>query len=223
MEYDNDIRLQKLVLDELDWDPSVNAADIGVSVRDSVVTLNGHVASFAEKRAAEEAALRVTGVAAVAEEIEVRLPGSDRLTDAEVAEAVVNAIKWHVYLPEGKLRVKVEEGVVTLYGEVDWKYQVGKAVDAVRSIRGVKGLINLIEVRPALKPHDIKRRIQRALERSALQEANNIEVTVHGHEVVLRGTAATWQEREDALRAASSAPGVTSVINEISIRSRVLA
>lgn len=223
MENEHDNRLQQLVLDELDWDPTVHAADIGVSVHDGVVTLNGHVTTFAEKRAAEEAAQRVAGVEAVAEEIDVRMAGDDRPTDSELADAVVHAIKWHVYLPEKKLRVKVEEGVVTLQGEVEWKYQIGKAVDAVRAIRGVRGIINLIQVRPRLTPDDIKDRIKRALERSAAQDIGTIDVKVNGHEILLSGTTRSWQEREDALRAASSAPGVTSVVNDITIRPRVPA
>lgn len=212
-----DILLQQDVMDELDWEPSVNAADIGVTVKDGVVTLTGHVPSYAEKRAAEQAALRVSGVKAVAEEVEVRLPSSQKRTDADIAKAVLDAIKWNVYLPEKTLKVKVEEGVVTLEGDVVWQYQRDKALEVVRPLAGVRSIINLIKVKPHITPLGIKDRIYKALERTAEEEAARIMVEVDGGEVTLSGDVRTNVERQDAVRAAWSAPGVTKVINHIRV------
>lgn len=214
----NDVMLQQGVLDELDWEPSVNAADIGVTVQEGIVTLTGYVPSFAEKRAAEQAALRVAGVKAVAEEIKVRLPGTRTRTDAEIARAAVDAITWHVFLQEEQVKVKVQDGIITLEGNVEWQYQKDQAVDAVRTLTGVKGVFNLIKVKPLVTPAGIKEKIRKALERTAHEDAEHITVNVQEDEVTLGGNVRTWSEREDAVRAAWSAPGVTNVKNNIAIR-----
>ena len=223
MENRSDLNLQQLVLDELDWEPSVNAAEIGVTVKSGVVTLTGTVTSFAEKRAAEEAVLRVRGVKAVAEEIDVRLPGSSKRSDSDIAQAAVNAMKWNVYLPDEAIKVKVEDGIVTLSGEVEWYYQREKAVDAVRPLIGVRGIVNLVKVRPRSTSGDIRERIRKALLRTASEDADAVHVTVHAGEVTLSGSVRTMQEREDAVRSAWAAPGVTKVINEIKLKPLVYA
>lgn len=223
MENRSDINLQQLVLDELDWEPSVNAAEIGVSVKSGVVTLRGTVSSFAEKRAAEEAILRVRGVKAVAEEIDVRLPGSSKRSDSDIAQAALNAMKWNVYLPDEAIKIKVEDGIVTLSGEVEWHYQREKAIDAVRPLIGVRGIVNLVKVRPRPTSGDIRERIRKALLRTASKDADAVHVKVHGGEVTLSGSVRTMQEREDAVRSAWAAPGVTKVINEIELKPLVYA
>ena len=217
MKEKNDLNLQEQVIEELDWEPSVNAAEIGVTVKDGIVTLSGYVKSYADKRAAEEAAQRVSGVKAVAEEIEVRLPGASKRVDADIAKAAVDAIRWHVYLPEDKLKVKVEDGVVTLDGNVEWQFQKEKAVDVVRHLTGVRGVVNLIKVHPRITAGDIRARIHKALERTAMEDSESVKVSVYESEVVLTGQVRTWKEREDAVRSAWSAPGVTKVVNNIKI------
>ena len=219
----SDIILQQDVIDELDWEPRVDAANVGVTVKDGIVTLSGYLPSYAEKRAAEQAAQRVSGVKAVAEEIEVRLPSSKKRTDADIARAVVDAIRWHVYLPEDQLKVKVEDGIVTLDGEVEWKYQKDKTLEAVRPLTGVTGVINRVKVKPHVTPVQIKEKIRRALERTADEEAKRITVEVDGGAVTLGGIVRTWTEWDDAVRAAWSAPGVTKVTNQIKIKSPVYA
>jgi osmotically-inducible protein OsmY len=219
----NDIQLKQDVIDELDWEPSVNAADIGVTVKDGIVTLSGYVPSYAEKNAAERATLRVAGVKAVAEEIEVRLPHSMKRTDADLAKTVLDAIKWHVFIPEDRLKVKIEDGLVTLEGEVEWQFQRDKVLAAVRPMTGVIGVINLIKVKPRLTPFGIKEKIRKALERTADEEASHITVEVHDGAVTLGGSVRTWVERDDAVRAAWSAPGVTSVKDRIQIKPPVFA
>lgn len=217
MKEKSDVNLQEQVLEELDWEPSVNAAEIGVTVKDGIVTLSGYVKSYADKRAAEEAVQRVSGVKAVAEEIEVRLPGLSKRVDADIAKAAVDAIRWHVYLPEDKLKVKVEDGIVTLDGNVEWQFQKEKAVDAVRHLTGVRGVVNLIKVHPRITSGDIRSRIRKSMERTAMEDSESVTVSVYGSEVVLSGDVRTWKEREDAVRSAWSAPGVTKVVNNIKI------
>ena len=162
-----DAELQRDVLDELEWEPSVDAAHIGVSVKDGVVTLTGHVSSYAEKYAAERAAKRVHGVKAVANEIDVKLPGSSRRTDEDIAEAAVSALKSHLSVPADRIKVTVRNGLVTLEGEVEWQYQKIAAENAVRYLAGVTGVSNLITVKPRVSPSELKSKIEDALKRSA--------------------------------------------------------
>jgi osmotically-inducible protein OsmY len=213
----SDAQLKKDVLSELEWDASVDASHVGVTVKDGVVTLTGHLDSFAEKHAAERAAQRVLGVKAVAVELDVRLGAGTKRSDAEIAAAVESALRWHSLVPEDRIKVMVEKGWVTLSGELDWDYQRNYAMKAVRPLTGVVGVNNEMTVKPQVTPADITHRIQGALERQADREAKNIEVIVSGHSVTLKGQVHSWAERTAAQGAAWSAPGITSVVNQLRV------
>jgi len=212
-----DTKLRQNVLDELEWEPSLDAAHIGVAAREGVVTLSGHVASFAEKLAAERAAWRVAGVRAVAQEIEVRLPSDRKSSDEEIAARALRMLEWDVAVPHERITVKVDHGLVTLAGEVEWGYQREEAEDDLRRLNGVKGVINSIKVKPGVAAADVQAQIRRAFERSAELEADHITVSVESGKVVLGGKVSAWIERELAERAAWAAPGVTGVENQIVI------
>jgi osmotically-inducible protein OsmY len=213
----SDSQLKKDVESELEWDAAVNANSIGVAVKDGVVTLTGHLDSFAEKYAAERAAQRVLGIKGLAVELDVRLGTSAKRTDADIAIAAESALRWHALVPEDRVKVMVEKGWLTLSGEVDWDYQRNYAMKAVRPLTGVLGVTNSLTVKPQVTPANIKQRIQGALERQADREAKNIEVVVSGHTATLKGQVRSWAERTAAQGAAWSAPGITSVVNELRV------
>jgi osmotically-inducible protein OsmY len=212
-----DAEIQKDVTAELKWDPSIHASEIGVAVKGGIVTLSGYVESFTEKWAAERAAQRVSGVRAVAEEIEVRLPGSSMRTDTELADVVANALDWNVSVPKDRIIIKVQDGLVTLSGEVDWQYQKDAAFNSICCLMGVAGINNLIAIKATVKPLDVKAKIENSFQRNAVLDARGIIVEAIDSKVVLKGTVHSLHEKQEAWTAAWAAPGVRQVVNEIKV------
>lgn len=212
-----DITLRQNILDELEFEPSIDAAHIGVAVEDGIVTLTGHVCSYWEKTTAENVVKRVKGVKGLAEEIEVRLVGQKGTADDEIAKRAVDAVTWNVSIPRDKVQVKVRDGWITLTGKLEWQYQRNAAAEAVRGLAGVVGVANQIEISPRASVPDIKKRIENALKRDAETEAQAIRVNVLDGKVTLEGKVRVWSERQAAERAAWSSPGVRTVDDRISI------
>lgn len=214
-----DSQIQTEVMQELRWDASVTHEKIGVAVSDGIVTLSGNVPSFIEKSSAVKAAQRVSEVKAVVEEIEVKLPGIYKRGDQEIAKAIVDQFKWNIQVPDHLIKVNVEDGWVDLTGEVEWDYQRTTAESLVRGTTGVIGVSDNITIKPKVQAADIKEKIETALKRGAEREANHISVQVHGSKVSLSGKVRSFAEMQDARGAAWSAPGVTSVENNLQIQS----
>lgn len=210
-----DTQLRDDVQAELSWDPAFKASDIGVIVKDGVVTLTGHLSSHAEKYAAERAVQRVHGVKAVAVEMTVKLPFGNERTDADIAMAAERALEWNVLVPDGKIRPVVEKGWLTLQGEVEWGYQRSAAEGAVRDLMGVTGVSNLVKVKPKLSPADVEKKIHDALSRQADREARRLAISVDGSQVTLRGVVHSWAERDAVQGAAWATPGVSVVVNDL--------
>ncbi|QWF72430.1 BON domain-containing protein [Methylomonas paludis] len=212
-----DLEIQKDVIAELNWEPSVNPTDIGVEVKDGIVTLSGYVGSYAEKCNAEHAAQRVYGVQGLAVEIAVKLSGFNNRSDADIARTVENVLLWTTDLPKTTLKVMVEDGWITLSGEVDWEYQKRAAVDAVRYLMGVKGVSDDIHLKPRISVTLIKADIEDALKRRARNDARDIKVDISGSEVTLGGVVHSSYERDLASHSAWCAPGVLHVKNNMTI------
>jgi osmotically-inducible protein OsmY len=211
----SDSEIERDVKDELSWNPDLDATDIAVSVKKGVVTLTGFVKSYTDKYEAEAAAKRVSGVVAVANDIEVRMPSVDERPDPEVARDAVAAIKSQLPISSEKIKVIVKNGWITLEGQVEWQYQRSTAEHAVRRIKGVKGVSNMIQLKPQAQPSEIKHKIQEAFRRNAEVDSNRIIVDADGGVVTLKGTVRSWVEREEAERAAWAAPGVVNVVDQI--------
>lgn len=218
-----DILIQNDVMDELQWEPFLNSSEIGVAVKHGVVTLSGIVDTYSKKLAAEKAAKRVAGVKAVAEDIQVGISPDDHKTDAEIAEAVVNTLKWHTTIPDGKITIKVEDGIVKLEGEVEWEYERQNAKKAIQDLTGVRSVFNLITVKPKITPADIKQKINAAFHRNASVDAEKITADIIGHVVILSGKVHSFSEKESAESAAWAAPGVSRVENKLEIEEHEFA
>lgn len=214
----SDRSLRQDIIDELDFEPSINAAHIGVAVEDGIVTLSGHVDSYVEKVAAEKAVRRVKGVTALAGRIEVRFPDDKKTADDEIAKRILSVFHWHALLPQKAITVKVQDGWVSLGGEVEWQYQRALAESSVRRLSGVAGVVNGITLKPSVTTGDVKRRIEDALKRNAEIEAEDVRVSVQGSNcVTLEGYVHDWRERQAIENAAWSAPGVIKVDDRLRI------
>ena len=212
-----DAQLKKDVSAELEWDPAINAAHVGVAVKDGIVSLTGHLETYAEKYAIQKAVQRVKGVCGIALEVDVKLDPSHHRSDMDIAAAAESTFKWHALIPSERIQLQVEKGWVTLRGEVNWDYQRREAEKVVRTLTGVVGVSNAITLKAVVAPQDVSKRIRDALVRQAENEAKQVDVTVKAGTVTLHGTVDSLSERAAASSAAWSAPGVSQVVNELRV------
>jgi osmotically-inducible protein OsmY len=213
----DDSEIRRKVLAELDWDPSVDASAVGVAVKDGVVTLTGSIPNYWQKKEVERVVKRVTGVKAVAEDLTIKLPGTAARSDADIAQSVVSGLRFNVAVPPDRVQVMVENGWVTLEGEVEWQYQKSAAENAIKYLMGVKGVTNSISIKPRVSAADVKAKIESAFARRAQLDANQIRVESTDNKVILRGSVHSWDEKEQAEQAAWAAPGVTKVENNVMV------
>ena len=211
--------LQRAVKDELSWEPGVEASQIGVSVKDGVVTLTGFVDNYPEKWWAERAVKRLSGIEAVTDEIKVKVPDSSARMDMDIARAAEDALDWNVRVPINRIRLTVEDGWITLKGTVDWQFQRLAAEEAVRHMFGVRGISNQVTLVPKMTAADIKSKIEMAFERSAKVDAQRIKVELRENKIILNGNVRSWAEREEVERVVWAAPGIFQVENHIRIES----
>jgi len=212
-----DAQIQDDIIQQLKWNPLLNASEIGVAVKNGVVTLSGLVNSYLKKIEAENEAKKISGVKAIAEDIQIGVSPAYKKTDAEIAEAIVNALKWHSAVQEEKIKIKVEDGVVKLEGEVEWEYERKSAASAIESLTGVRSVINFIRLKPKTTGAEIEQKIKAAFQRNAAIDAGKISADISGNKVTLRGKVRSLAEKEDAANAAWSAPGISAVENYISV------
>jgi osmotically-inducible protein OsmY len=217
MSTQKDLKLKHDVEAELEWDPEVDARKIGVAATGGVVTLTGHVSSYAERWSAEKIAKRIHGVQGVANDIEVRLASDDHVDDDDIVQSALTALRWNFTVPKDRIRVMVTKGFLTLEGNVDWQYQKRAAEDAIRYQRGVRGISNQVVVKPHVYSGDVKAKIEAALKRSAEVDSKQVIVETSDGSVTLRGKVRSWAEHDDALIAAWAAPGVMKVVDHLSI------
>lgn len=213
-----DAELKADVLAELAWDPAINASAIGVIVKDGLVTLTGHLDTFAQKHAAERAVRRVAGVRGIAVELDVKLAPEHRRSDTELAQAAVSALRWNSLVPDEHVRLEVDDGWVTLSGEVDWPYQFSSAEQCIRPLTGVRGVTNAVKIKPRVRGNDIAQQVAAALTRHAEREARHIDVDVDGGTVTLSGHVDSLSEHDAALGAAFGTRGVTSVVDKLEVK-----
>jgi osmotically-inducible protein OsmY len=212
-----DYEVQQDVMDELQYEPSIDAAQIGVSSKNGVVTLSGTVKTYAEKESAAWTAERVSGVKAVVDEIKIQLLQAHERSDQDIAMAALQALEWHVQVPHTCIKMKVERGIITLEGDVDYRYEKIAAENAVRNLTGVLAVVNLINVKPVATPSEVKVQIANALRRAAEVDARKIKIEVRDDKVILRGRVRSWAERNEAERAAWAAPGVREVEDDLTV------
>ncbi|HEY4958823.1 MAG TPA: BON domain-containing protein [Caldimonas sp.] len=215
MKTDSDLKRE--VVAELLWDPAVNSTAIGVGVKNGVVTLTGHLDTYAEKEAALRAVRRLQGVKAIAVELDVKLSPQHQRGDTDIVASAELALKWNTSIPAGAVRLTVDHGWITLQGEVEWEFQRRSAEKAIRSLIGVVGVSNEIKLRAKPQPADLAKKIEEALARQALRESKQIQISVDGSTVKLTGAVHSWHEREAVQGVAWAAPGVRAVINELTI------
>jgi len=214
----SDTEIQRDVQNEMQWDPSLDESAIGVKVQDGVVTLVGGVSHYADRWTAEDIAKRVSGVRAVANDIEVKIPAVGERSYTDIASAAVNALKWNVSLLSADVKAVVRHGWITLSGQVKFGYQKSAAETTVRYLLGVKGIINDITVKPSIKMIDVKQKIEEAFQRQARLDSKEIDVDVDDNQVTLKGCVHSWREKDDAARAAWAAPGVAKVENKLQVQ-----
>lgn len=212
-----DLEIQQDVMNELKWQPFLKSANIGVAVKNGIVTLSGNVDNYSQKIEAEKAAKKVTGVKAIAEDIQIGVSPALEKTDIDIAESVMNALKWHAAVPEDRIKVKVENGIVTLDGEVEWEYQRTSAKKAVNNLLGVRNLVNLITIKPRLTAFDVRAKINEALHRTATVDAERVSIEVDDRKIILRGKVRSFAEKEDVEDAAWCAPGVSKVESHLEV------
>lgn len=218
-----DSEIQKDVIAQLNWEPILHASEIGVAVKEGVVTLTGIVDTFTKKIAAEKAVKKVSGVKAIAMDIQVGVSPIFKRTDSEIAEIVLNALRLHTAVQEDKIKIKVEDGLVTLEGNVGWEYQRRAAQEAVENLPGVRDVNNLIMISPTVLAIDVRRKLNEAFHRSATIDAEKIKIDAIGSKVILTGTVRSLAEKEDAERAVWNAPGVNTVDNRLTVEQEVFA
>lgn len=206
-----DLEIQQDVMNELKWQPFLKSANIGVAVKNGIVTLSGNVDNYSQKIEAEKAARKLTGVKAIAEDIQIGVSPALEKSDADIAASVMNALKWHAAVPEDRIKVKVENGIVTLDGEVEWEYQRASAKKAVNNLLGVRNVIDLITIKPRLTAFDVRTKINEALHRTATVDAERVSIEVDNRKIILRGKVRSFAEKEDVEDAAWCAPGVSRV------------
>jgi osmotically-inducible protein OsmY len=212
-----DYQIQQDVVNQINWDPFLKVSEIGVSVMNGIVTVSGHVDSYLKKVEVEKSVKQVSGVRAVVMNITVGISPANRRTDLEIAEAVLESLRWHTSIPDENITPRVENGIVTLTGEVDWDYQRNSAKDIVSNLAGVTNVLNLITVKPGAVAEDIRQKITNAFQRVATLDADKILLEVKNHKVILHGMVSSYTERQDAESAAWSAPGITKVDNFLQV------
>jgi len=218
-----DSQIQKDVMAQLNWEPILNASEIGVGVKEGIVTLSGIVDTYTKKIVAEKAAKKVSGVKAVALDIQVGVSLAFKKTDSEIAAMVIDALRLHTAVQEDRIKIKVEDGVVTLEGEVEWEYQRKAAVNAIENLPGVRNVLNYITVKPKVVASDIEKKINAAFHRSATIDAEKITVETIGSKVILKGTVRSMAEKEDAEDAVWAAPGAMTVENKLYVEEEAFA
>jgi osmotically-inducible protein OsmY len=212
-----DLEIQQDVMNEVKWQPFLKSANIGVAVKNGIVTLSGNVDNYSQKIQAEKAAKKVTGVKAIAEDIQIGVSPAFERTDADIAESVMYALKWHAAVPEDRIKVKVENGIVTLEGEVEWEYQRNSAKESVNNLLGVRNLVNLITIKPRVIAFDVRSKISNALHRTATVDSERVFIEVNGNKVILNGKVRSYAEKEDVENAAWCAPGVSRVESHLEV------